>query len=82
LSHLAVAHQNRQPQFDFAPAPPSYHLWNLSFNTLLPMGNKKLKAGLTVSNLFDVAYKDYMNRFRYFTHEMGRNFTLRLKYQF
>lgn len=82
LSHLAVAHQNRQPEFDFAPAPPGYHLWNLSLNTLLPLGDKRFNAGITVTNLFDTEYKDYMNRFRYFAHEMGRNVTLRLKYQF
>lgn len=82
LSHLAVAHQKREPEFDFAPAPPGYHLWNLSLNTLLPLGTKSLNVGITVSNLFDVEYKNYMNRFRYFTHEMGRNVTLRLKYQF
>jgi iron complex outermembrane receptor protein len=32
--------------------------------------------------MFDVAYRDYMNRFRYFTDEMGRNFTLRVKVPF
>lgn len=82
ISHLAVAHQNREPAFDFAPAPPGYHLWNLSLNTSLPLGGKSFNAGITVNNLFDTAYKDYMNRFRYFTQEMGRNVTLRIKYQF
>ena len=82
LNHLAVAHQNRQPAFDFAPAPAGYHLWNISFNTNLPLGRNNISAGIAVNNLLDTEYKDYMNRFRYFTHEMGRNVTLRLKYQF
>jgi iron complex outermembrane receptor protein len=82
LSHLAVAHQKRQPAFDFAPAPLGYHLWNLSFNTDIPLRQNTISAGIAVNNLLDLEYKDYMNRFRYFTHEMGRNVTLRLKYQF
>lgn len=82
LSYVAVAQQNRQPEFDFAAAPAGYHLWNLSFNTHLALGQKKLSAGIAVENILDTEYKDYMNRFRYFSHEMGRNITLRLKYQF
>lgn len=82
VSHLAVAHQNREPGFDFSPAPPGYHLWNMNVQTVLPLGKEEISLGLAVTNVLDVAYKDYMNRFRYFTHEMGRNFTLRLKYQF
>lgn len=82
ISHLAVAHQNREPDFDFAPAPSGYHLWNMTINTKFPLGHQQMDAGLAVTNIFDVAHKDYMNRFRYFSHEMGRNITLRLKYEF
>jgi len=82
VSNQAVARQKRVPLFDYAPAPQGYNLWNVSINTHLPLGSNSLNAGLSVTNVFDKAYKDYMNRFRYFSHEMGRNITLRLKYEF
>jgi len=82
VSNQAVAQQKRVPVFDYSPAPQGYNLWNVSLNTHLPFGKNRLNAGIAVTNVFDKAYKDYMNRFRYFSHEMGRNITLRLKYEF
>lgn len=82
ISHLAVAQQTREPDFDFAVAPPGYHLWNADIHSQISIGKHPLDAGISVTNLFNVSYKEYMNRFRYFTHEMGRNITLRLKYKF
>jgi iron complex outermembrane receptor protein len=34
---------------------------------------------LAGSNLLNQTYRDYLNRFRYFTAEMGRNVTLRVR---
>lgn len=82
FSNLAVAKQHREPDFDLAPAPPAYMLWNLGFQTSFKMGNDKLNFGFQVTNLFDKAYKDYMNRFRYFSHELGRNVLIKLNYEF
>jgi iron complex outermembrane receptor protein len=82
LSNLAVAKQTREPDFDLAPAPPAYMLWNLGIQTSFKMGEDKLNIGLQVTNLFNETYKDYMNRFRYFSHELGRNIFLKLNYEF
>jgi iron complex outermembrane recepter protein len=82
LSNLAVAKQKREPDFDLAPAPPAYMLWNLGLQTGIQMGDNKLNLGLQVTNLFDAVYKDYMNRFRYFSHELGRNVMIKLNYEF
>jgi iron complex outermembrane receptor protein len=35
-----------------------------------------------VSNLLNTSYRDYMDRFRYFTDAIGRSISLRLKYRF
>jgi iron complex outermembrane receptor protein len=32
--------------------------------------------------LLNNAYRDYLNRFRYFTDEMGRNFVFGVKFNF
>jgi iron complex outermembrane recepter protein len=68
--------------FDFVNPPAAYTLLNLESGITLPFDNHKLGISLIISNLFNVAYRDYMNRFRYFADEVGRNFTLRLKYSF
>ncbi|MBN7816393.1 TonB-dependent receptor [Algoriphagus pacificus] len=82
LSNMLVARQKREPDFDLAPAPPAYALFNLGYQRQLEIGKDKLNLGLQVQNLFNTSYKEYMNRFRYFTDDMGRNILLKINYQF
>lgn len=82
ISNLLVAEQTRVPDFDFAPAPPAYSLWNIAAQTGFQAGKNNLTLGLQVNNLFDVSYRDYMNRFRYFSHEIGRNVLLKINFEF
>lgn len=81
---LNVLHQNRVPsdnggKQDYKAAPPAYNLVNLNAAATLPVFKKPVTLSVGVRNLFDVAYRDYMNSMRYFTDEMGRNISLRLK---
>lgn len=79
ISNLWVARQSRvEANSDFLAPPAGYNLWNLYAGYPI----KKVTLGLSVSNLLNTAYRDYMNRFRYFTDEMGRNISLRLQYKF
>ncbi|AWW32568.1 TonB-dependent receptor [Echinicola strongylocentroti] len=83
FSNLTAFKQRREPDFDLAPAPPGYNLWNISISkSFIENEKSRLNGSLTVNNLLNTEYKDYMNRFRYFTHEMGRNITLRINYEF
>lgn len=82
VSNLLVAEQTRVPDFDFAPAPPAYSLWNLSGQTGFNIGKNDLTLGLHINNLFDLSYRDYMNRLRYFSHEIGRNVLIKINYEF
>ncbi|WP_245531077.1 TonB-dependent receptor [Belliella baltica] len=82
LSNLLVAKQTREPDFDFAAAPEGYSLWNLGIQTPVKVGKNPLSIGLHVNNVLNISYKDYMNRFRYYTHEMGRNILFKLNYEF
>jgi iron complex outermembrane receptor protein len=79
--------QKRVPEFkdnpdwnDYAPPPPAYGLVELEFGTILTKSN--IQAGLSIYNLTNEKYRDYMNRFRYFTDEAGINVALRLKIPF
>lgn len=76
--------QKRVPDFkdnpelnDYAPPPPGYGLMNIEVGTILT--KSKIQAGLSVYNLSNESYRDYLNRFRYFTNEAGINVALRLK---
>lgn len=68
--------------FDIAPPPPGYILLNAETGIKLPMGERQLMISLTGENLTNQVYRNYMNRLRYFADEIGRNFTLRIKYNF
>lgn len=95
MSGLYVAHQNRAPAVttrqengqiiftgDFAPPPPAYFLLGAEIGLVAPLGKQALNVILTGTNLANVAYRDYLNRFRYFADEPGRMIMLKLKLPF
>lgn len=78
-----VAKQHRVPEgSDFVDPPSAYWLTNLNVATHFRMGKNHAEIGMHVTNLWNTRYRDYMDRFRYFTDAMGRNISLRLKYRF
>jgi iron complex outermembrane receptor protein len=79
ISNLWVAQQNRVEQnSDFLAPPKAYNLWRIDASSSI----KGISIGLTISNALNNPYREYLNRFRYFTDDLGRNITLRLKYRF
>lgn len=65
---------------DVSTPPNAYHLLNFNSNIDLHNGlNSKLTLGLTVSNLLNISYRNYLNRLRYYADDLGRNFLLNLK---
>ena len=63
---------------DFLPPPKGYILgqvhWGISIN--------KFDLGVSVTNAFNQAYRDYLNRFRYFADDQGQNISFRATYRF
>jgi iron complex outermembrane receptor protein len=45
--------------------------------TTRKIGGHAVTIGVSVRNLFDTAYRDYLNQFRYFSDELGRNIQIR-----
>ncbi len=75
--------QSRIPEnSDFAPPPPAYSLLNLEAGIGKDFSKNYLDFGLRIQNLLNVAYRDYMDRLRYFSDEPGRNISLRIKWTF
>jgi iron complex outermembrane recepter protein len=78
-NNLVVAKQSRvPPNSDFAPPPPGYMLWGASAGFSVPLAQRELKVSLAVTNLTNVDYRDYLDRFRYYFADLGRNIVLRL----
>lgn len=84
LAHRFVARQTRYaPLSDYAAPPPAYQLIDLVASKQFATHNdRKINVLLSVDNVLNTEYKDYMDRLRYFTHQMGRNINLKISYQF
>ena len=69
--------------FDLLPPPDGYALVDVETGCSKKFGDDAaLHLRLGVRNLFNVSYRNYTNRLRYFTDEAGRNFVISLKYSF
>lgn len=82
FSIAQILKQNQLPKnnIDYLPAPDGY--WLLNFNSgvdIFAFNHQKISIGFSIQNMLNKAYRDYMNRFRYFTDEAGINVMLRLK---
>lgn len=84
LAHSWVLRQQRyEPGTDYAAPPPAYHLFALHGGCQFVVnGTHQIDLGISVTNLFDTAYKEYMNRFRYYAHNLGREVGIRVSYSF
>ena len=82
ISVLTVLQQRLAPASDYAALPPGFTRVDAEFFHTLEWGKQRLELGISVLNLFNVEYREYLNRFRYFSAEMGRNLGLRLKVPF
>ncbi|MCW3086250.1 MAG: TonB-dependent receptor [Bacteroidetes bacterium] len=83
FSVLTVATQNHvPPHSDYVPPPKGYTLLNAAIGFSIPVKQQLISVSLGVTNIMNVVYRDYLNRFRYYTNDLGRNFTVRLKIPF
>lgn len=78
-----VARQSRIPDETFAPAdyklpPDAFTLLNLQFSTTCYLGHVPVTMRMSVRNLLNTSYRQYLNSMRYFTDEMGRNIGIHL----
>ena len=82
ISWNGVAKQNRVPvNVDFAPPPNAYQLFGISTGFgFKPFEKAKVwSLNMSIQNLFNTAYRDYLSRYRYFTDDAGFNFLIRLQ---
>lgn len=68
---------------DYMAPPKGYNLVTFSLGFSIPTYKKqKIVVDFGINNLFNTVYRDYLNRFRYYADELGRNYTINLKLTF
>ena len=84
VENLSVLAQTRVPaNSDYEPPPAAYSLFNAHAGFFLPVKkNRSFNFDVTVNNIGNVQYRDYLDQYRYFANELGVNCTLRIKYSF
>lgn len=98
LTQKTVLKQNNYPDYNFytfnaiaqedvyvdiSSTPPGYTLFNFNTSaTFTPFKTGDLKVEFNIENLFNTSYREYLNRLRYFTDEVGRNFNIKLKFNY
>ena len=56
---------------DFVQPPPTYNLSGLKLSTNLIFPSYKIRCFAKADNIFNVKYRDYLNRQRYFADDLG-----------
>ncbi|QIE58582.1 TonB-dependent receptor [Rasiella rasia] len=65
---------------DISTPPSAYHLLGLKAGTVFNyMPDNTMAVTLTVNNLLDTPYRDYLNRLRYYADDLGRTIQLQIK---
>jgi iron complex outermembrane receptor protein len=68
--------------FDFMAAPEGYFLLNASVGASISTTNGRYDFRLSGENVLNNAYREYLNRFRYYADDLGRNISVSAKYIF
>jgi iron complex outermembrane receptor protein len=98
LTQKTIFQQNRYPDYNFytfnaitqqneyvdiSSTPPTYSLFGFNASAVFKTFKKgSLQLEFNIDNLFNVSYREHLNRLRYFADEMGRNFKLKIKIQY
>lgn len=64
---------------DYVLPPAAYSLLSFEIAGDWQTDHSSIGWSVEVENALNAAYRDYMNRFRYYADDMGRNITLRIK---
>jgi len=67
---------NIEPWQDFAPPPEAYNLLGAKISAQRQFKKSRIYVYSKVSNLLNEQYRDYLNRQRYFSNDLGINFTM------
>ena len=72
-SRYVFEQTNLLPSQDFVAPPAGYHLLGLKISAERQLRKLRLVSFIRMENLGNVAYRDYLNRQRYFADDLGFN---------
>ncbi len=79
-TNIIVNNELTPIEVDISTPPPGYHLLHFSSEVQFKTSKHALATlGFSVFNILDTNYRDYLNRQRFYTDEIGRNFQIQLK---
>ncbi len=83
VQHVFKQHKIPVEIADYKAAPDAYTVLNADagFDYAVTT-NHKISFSISGENITNAVYRDYLNRFRYYTDELGWNLIFRLKYSF
>ncbi len=67
---------------DVSTPPAGYYLLHFSSGASFQLGKTIASVSLSINNIFNTTYRDYLNRQRLYTDEVGRNFILQIKFNY
>lgn len=67
---------------DFIPVPEAYLLLGAGFSIKNMIAKKPITFGLRCSNLLNSRFRDYLNKQRYFSDDIGVNLVVSVQYSF
>jgi len=67
---------------DYMEIPKAYFLLNANVGGKLKMKKNELNLGVNINNALNTKYRDYMDRFRYFSDALGINIVFKIQYIF
>tara|TARA_B100000686_G_scaffold355251_1_gene471585 strand:- start:4829 stop:7144 length:2316 start_codon:yes stop_codon:yes gene_type:complete len=68
---------------DVSTPPNAYHLFNFNSSINIKVEkNYRLDLNFDINNLLNKQYRNYLNRLRYYAHDLGRNIILGFKYNY
>ena len=83
ISSTLVRTQDRFPaNVDYAAPPPGYVLFDCAVGGHVETFGTRLSWNVSVRNIANTAYRDYLSRYRYFTDDPGRNVVVRVSVPF
>ncbi|MFT4667489.1 MAG: iron complex outermembrane receptor protein [Polaribacter sp.] len=81
-NRLVLEQKNLLAGQDFVLPPPTYNLFGLKVSTNIISPNHKFRFFTKVDNVFNVKYRDYLNRQRYFADDTGISITFGVNFKF
>ncbi|MGA0044682.1 MAG: hypothetical protein ACO3I4_00335 [Candidatus Kapaibacteriota bacterium] len=83
VSVVGVRHQDQiVPGQDYVDPPPGYTLVDVAAGGIILVQSTQIRWGVTVRNLLNTSYRDYLSRYRYFADDPGRDIMIRFTVPF